>query len=45
MLPLPIIFLTGQGDIPSTVHAMRDGAEDFLTKPVKKEILERSRRR
>jgi len=37
--PLPIIFLTGHGDIPSSVQAMRDGAEDFLTKPVKKEIL------
>src|SRR6266581_3940584 len=37
--PLPIIFLTGQGDIPSSVHAMREGAEDFLTKPVKREVL------
>lgn len=32
--PLPIIFLTGYGDIPSTVFAMKGGAEDFLTKPV-----------
>lgn len=31
---LPIIFLTGQGDIPSTVKAIRGGAVDFLTKPV-----------
>jgi len=30
--PLPVIFLTGQGDIPTSVHAMRRGAEDFLTK-------------
>lgn len=30
--PLPIIFLTGQGDIPTSVKAMRYGAEDFLTK-------------
>jgi RNA polymerase sigma factor (sigma-70 family) len=30
--PLPILFLTGQGDIPVTVQAMRRGAEDFLTK-------------
>jgi len=30
--PLPILFLTGHGDIPSTVRAMRDGAEDFLEK-------------
>jgi FixJ family two-component response regulator len=37
--PLPVIFLTGHGDIPTSVHAMREGAEDFLTKPVKKEIL------
>jgi two-component system, LuxR family, response regulator FixJ len=37
--PLPVIFLTGQGDIPTTVDAIRKGAEDFLTKPVKKEIL------
>jgi len=29
---MPIIFLTGQGDIPTTVQAMRRGAEDFLTK-------------
>jgi FixJ family two-component response regulator len=37
--PLPVIFLTGQGDIPSTVSAMRSGAEDFLTKRVLKEEL------
>jgi FixJ family two-component response regulator len=30
----PIIFLTGQGTIPAAVQAMRDGAVDFLTKPV-----------
>ena len=30
----PVIFLTGHGDIPSTVRAMRAGAIDFLTKPV-----------
>ncbi|HVQ14104.1 MAG TPA: response regulator, partial [Vicinamibacterales bacterium] len=30
--PLPILFLTGHGDIPSSVSAMRDGAEDFLEK-------------
>jgi FixJ family two-component response regulator len=30
----PIIFLTGQGDIPTSVRAMRAGAVDFLTKPV-----------
>jgi len=37
--PLPVIFLTGHGDIPTGIHAMRDGAVDFLTKPVKKENL------
>ena len=37
--PLPVIFLTGQGDIPSTVRAMRSGAEDFLTKRAPKEEL------
>jgi FixJ family two-component response regulator len=31
---LPIIFLTAHGDIPTTVRAMRNGAYDFLTKPV-----------
>jgi FixJ family two-component response regulator len=37
--PLPLIFLTGHGDIPAWVQAMRQGAEDFLTKPVKKQAL------
>jgi FixJ family two-component response regulator len=37
--PLPILFLTGHGDIPSTVHAMRGGAEDFLEKRASKEQL------
>jgi FixJ family two-component response regulator len=37
--PLPIIFLTGQGDIPTSVSAMRGGAEDFLTKRAPKEDL------
>jgi FixJ family two-component response regulator len=31
---LPIIFLTGHGDIPTSVQAMKHGAADFLTKPV-----------
>jgi DNA-binding NtrC family response regulator len=31
--PLPIIFITGHGDIPMTVRAMKAGAIDFLTKP------------
>jgi len=37
--PLPVIFLTAQGDIPTSVAAMRNGAEDFLTKLVPKEKL------
>jgi FixJ family two-component response regulator len=36
---LPVIFLTGRGDIPMSVRAMKAGAVDFLTKPVKKGIL------
>jgi FixJ family two-component response regulator len=36
---LPVIFLTGRGDIPSTVRAMKGGAIDFLTKPVDEEAL------
>src|SRR5262249_23091946 len=36
---LPIIFLTGQGDIPASVSAMKAGAVDFLTKPVSREAL------
>ena len=37
--PLPLIFLSGHGDIPTSVRAMRHGAVDFLSKPVKKQIL------
>jgi FixJ family two-component response regulator len=37
--PLPVIFLSGFGDVPSTVRAMRAGAIDFLTKPVRREVL------
>lgn len=37
--PMPIVFLTGQGDIPKSVTAMRGGAEDFLTKRAPKEDL------
>src|SRR5215470_6899286 len=31
---LPVIFITGHGDIPTTVRAMKAGAVEFLTKPV-----------
>ena len=37
--PLPVVFLSAQGDIPTTVQAMRRGAEDFLTKLSPKEKL------
>ncbi|MGJ8620855.1 MAG: response regulator transcription factor [Methylophilaceae bacterium] len=36
---LPIIFLTGHGDIPMSVDAIKSGAFDFLTKPVTRETL------
>lgn len=36
---LPVIFLTGHGDIPMSVQAIRGGAVDFLTKPVVREKL------
>jgi FixJ family two-component response regulator len=32
---IPIIFVTGRGDIPTTVKAMKEGAIDFFTKPIK----------
>lgn len=36
---LPIVFLTGCGDIPTSVRAMKHGAADFLTKPVDDDAL------
>jgi FixJ family two-component response regulator len=36
---MPIIFITGHGDIPMTVRAMKDGAFEFLTKPVRGQDL------
>lgn len=36
---LPVIFLTGHGDVRTSVRAMRQGAADFLTKPVNREEL------
>src|ERR1700745_818509 len=36
---LPIIFITGHGDIPMTVRAMKGGAVEFLTKPFNDEVL------
>lgn len=37
--PKPIVFLTGYGDIPMSVQAMKAGAVDFLTKPVRDQTL------
>ena len=50
-IQLPIIFITGHGDIPMTVRAMKGGAVEFLTKPFRtgqllsaiREALERDR--
>jgi FixJ family two-component response regulator len=50
--PITVVFLTGAGDIPSSVQAIKSGAEDFLTKTAPKEdifaaidrALERNRR-
>ena len=38
-LPIPVIFMTGHGDIPMSVHAMKAGAIDFLTKPFRDQDL------
>ena len=38
-IDLPIIFITGHGDIPMTVRAMKAGALEFLTKPVQEQDL------
>src|SRR5881275_886006 len=36
---MPIIFITGYGDIPMTVQAMKAGAVEFLTKPFSADVL------
>jgi FixJ family two-component response regulator len=36
---MPIIFITGHGDIPMTVRAMKAGAVEFLTKPFREDVL------
>jgi FixJ family two-component response regulator len=36
---LPVVFVSGRGDVPKSVHAMKEGAIDFLTKPVKSAAL------
>ena len=37
--PLPIIFITGHGDVPMSVQAMKSGAVEFLMKPVREQEL------
>ena len=39
---LPIVFISGHGDIPTSVLAMKAGAEDFLTKPIDTDVLLRA---
>ena len=39
---IPIIFMTGHGDIPMTVRAMKAGAVDFLTKPFRDQDMLKS---
>jgi RNA polymerase sigma factor (sigma-70 family) len=38
-IPIPIIFITGHGDIPMSVHAMKAGAVEFLAKPFRDQDL------
>jgi FixJ family two-component response regulator len=38
-IDIPIIFITGHGDIPMSVRAMKAGATEFLTKPFKGRVL------
>jgi FixJ family two-component response regulator len=38
-ISLPIVFLTAHGDVPTSVNAMKDGAVDFLLKPVEEKKL------
>lgn len=38
-IDMPIIFITGHGDVPMTVQAMKAGAVEFLTKPINDDVL------
>ena len=38
-IQIPVIFITGHGDIPMSVRAMKEGAHEFLTKPVRGQDL------
>ena len=42
---IPVIFISGEGDVPSTVQAMKAGAADFLVKPLDEEVVLESVRR
>ena len=42
-ITMPIVFLSGKGDVPSTARAMREGAVDFLVKPVRRGAAPRCR--
>lgn len=44
LIHMPIIFITGYGDVPMTVRAMKAGAVEFLTKPFGDEVLLRATR-
>ena len=44
-IPVPLVFLSGRGDVPASVHAMKGGAIDFLTKPVDADALLQAVRR
>jgi FixJ family two-component response regulator len=41
-IAMPIIFITGYGDVPTTVQAMKAGAVEFLTKPIDDDVLLRA---
>jgi FixJ family two-component response regulator len=38
-IAIPVIFITGHGDVPMTVRAMKAGAAEFLTKPFDEQVL------
>jgi FixJ family two-component response regulator len=42
---LPVVFLTGHGDVASSMRALQTGAVDFLTRPVERETLLKALRR
>jgi FixJ family two-component response regulator len=38
-MPIPIVFITGHGDVPMSVRAMKGGAVDFISKPFNDQVL------